>query len=765
MKRIICLWMLILIMFAVDVGATVTTTNSRIQYACNGSTTVFAYNFKVYEDDDLNVLKADSSNSETTLILNTDYTVSGSGDDAGGNVTLTTGSVCASEYTLTILRDVDITQITDFVDGQRISASSLESPPDKSRIIDQQFLESVDRALKLPESSTLTNVDVPISASRVIGWDSAGTALTTYSLSAVSNADFDTLANHGNSISTAISNIGAGKQSLYCMTATSLTTNSTMPSNIQFIALEGCEITTTGYTLTINGSFHAGLYKVFLGAGTINFGEGAVSFTSPYWWGAIGGDASDYTVAIQAAVNAGNMLINGNFNATNISIPSDRLVTGTAIIKNTVKTNPLFLIDGVSNVTIKGDLFLTSDFELVDGATEGGVVIDGTATNITVEDIKATKLGVGVWVKDGTDIYINDNIITDNRLAGLAVTISDNVNIEGNYVDNNGYNSGGFTHNMYFSGPNGTITGNYFGTVNEDINLLSVVFKSYEIGGRRTIDNLTFNGNTVVNGFSARSSQGDAASVRLANQYVNVSYNLFTDGTRVELIDGLDSVMSHNVMRDVGYAGLSQSTTNGSVAALSAVFAHNTLIDTPMFSSSTGLKGELDGFKFIKNTVSGAVTSVIRHPTTGVQFRGTLTDNVFSEYTDITSSDVTNDFDNGHWQAPRYRDVIGMLLDYQYPYHDSDGLLDEVRAFDYDDGHLQGYQEYGANDLMSTPTNVPIGAEITYYLQSAGGATSSQFLKANNFYLYDATELVATGAGVSQAIKFLKATSTRYVQI
>lgn len=159
--------------------ATVNITTSRIQYSCNGSTTVFAYPFKVYEDDDLEVITANSSYVEATLALNTDYTVSGAGDDSGGDVTLTAGSNCPNGNTLTILRNVDITQDTDYSDGQTLTADGLESPPDKSRIIDQQFKEDSDRSIKIIKSSTLSDLTIRPGADKAIFFNSSGTGLVT----------------------------------------------------------------------------------------------------------------------------------------------------------------------------------------------------------------------------------------------------------------------------------------------------------------------------------------------------------------------------------------------------------------------------------------------------------------------------------------------------------------------------------------------------------------------------------------------------------
>ncbi|MCK5608536.1 hypothetical protein KAR91_42030 [Candidatus Pacearchaeota archaeon] len=170
------------VFMAASSSATVSITTSRVQYSCNGSTTVFAYPFKVYEDDDLEAISTDTSDVESTLILNTEYTVSSAGDDSGGNVTLATGGTCPNGNTLTLLRNIDITQDTDYSDGQTLTADGLESPPDKSRIIDQQFNENMDRSIRVIKSSTLTDLTIIPEADEALFFNSAGTGLETRSL-------------------------------------------------------------------------------------------------------------------------------------------------------------------------------------------------------------------------------------------------------------------------------------------------------------------------------------------------------------------------------------------------------------------------------------------------------------------------------------------------------------------------------------------------------------------------------------------------------
>ena len=57
----------------------------------NGVTTVFPYTFKIISDADIEVTVDD-----VVKTLNVDYTVTGAGVDAGGNVTMTTAPATAT---------------------------------------------------------------------------------------------------------------------------------------------------------------------------------------------------------------------------------------------------------------------------------------------------------------------------------------------------------------------------------------------------------------------------------------------------------------------------------------------------------------------------------------------------------------------------------------------------------------------------------------------------------------------------------------------
>jgi len=61
----------------------------KIIYAGDDTSTVFPYTFKIFDDDEIEVIKYTiATGVETVLTKTTHYTVDGVGEDAGGNVTL-----------------------------------------------------------------------------------------------------------------------------------------------------------------------------------------------------------------------------------------------------------------------------------------------------------------------------------------------------------------------------------------------------------------------------------------------------------------------------------------------------------------------------------------------------------------------------------------------------------------------------------------------------------------------------------------------------
>lgn len=155
---------------------TVSSSTSRVSYNGNGSTTVFAYTFKVLDQDDLTVIVRSSNGTETVQTITTHYTVSGVGSDSGGNVTMVTAP--ASGETITILREQPLTQGLDLVPNDPFPAETLEEALDKLTFMVQTIDEEVGRSLKASRTNTISTTEFTVSASdranKVFAFDSSG---------------------------------------------------------------------------------------------------------------------------------------------------------------------------------------------------------------------------------------------------------------------------------------------------------------------------------------------------------------------------------------------------------------------------------------------------------------------------------------------------------------------------------------------------------------------------------------------------------------
>jgi len=165
---------------------TVSSTTVKNSYSGNGSTTVFAYTFKIFADSDLQVIIRSSTGTETTKTITTHYTVSGAGDASGGNVTFTSGNTPASGETVVIRRAVPQTQAIDYIANDPFPAETHEEGLDRATMTTQQVQEELDRSIKLSRTNTMTSTEFTVGATdranKVLSFDSTGELSVTQEL-------------------------------------------------------------------------------------------------------------------------------------------------------------------------------------------------------------------------------------------------------------------------------------------------------------------------------------------------------------------------------------------------------------------------------------------------------------------------------------------------------------------------------------------------------------------------------------------------------
>lgn len=156
------------------------TTQVSPLYSGNGVTTAFATGFQFLSNSHVQVILVASNGTETVKSETTHYTLTGANNPSGGTVTFL--SAPASGESVKIVRNVPLTQSTDYVEASRFPASSHETALDKLTMITQQLDTEIDRAPKLKISSTLYPLEFPDGGSdeagKVIRWNTSdGTTL------------------------------------------------------------------------------------------------------------------------------------------------------------------------------------------------------------------------------------------------------------------------------------------------------------------------------------------------------------------------------------------------------------------------------------------------------------------------------------------------------------------------------------------------------------------------------------------------------------
>lgn len=163
---------------------TVSSTTARVSYSGNGSTTAFAVSFYFLASSHLKVTRRAANGTETVLVLNTDYTVTGAGNPAGGTVTMTTAP--ATGQTLVIQRNVPLTQEVDYQPNDPFPAESHEQALDKLTMEAQQLNEAIGRSIKLSPTNTMTTTEFSVGAAdranKVLSFDGSGELAVTQEL-------------------------------------------------------------------------------------------------------------------------------------------------------------------------------------------------------------------------------------------------------------------------------------------------------------------------------------------------------------------------------------------------------------------------------------------------------------------------------------------------------------------------------------------------------------------------------------------------------
>ncbi len=152
---------------------TVSTQVRVTAHAGDGETQVFSYAFKVLSAAELLVIMVDADGMETQLAQNTDYSVSGVGEESGGLVTYVTAP--GNGTVLYHIGATDLSSNLDLSQAGPFPSAAIEAGFDKLTRITQELDDRLDRAPRMPYGET--GLSLPRLADRsdkVLGFNADG---------------------------------------------------------------------------------------------------------------------------------------------------------------------------------------------------------------------------------------------------------------------------------------------------------------------------------------------------------------------------------------------------------------------------------------------------------------------------------------------------------------------------------------------------------------------------------------------------------------
>lgn len=394
-------------------------------YNGNGSQTVFAYGFKVFANTELRVIRTSAAGVETTLTLTTDYTVSGVGADAGGNVTTTVAPATGEK--ITILRNVPFTQTTDLRNQGGFFPEVHERVFDRLAMQIQQIKEVTDRAVTVGASTGLTGdsvyaaIEASEDAAAASATAAAGSATAAAGSASAASASASAAAASAAEVAANAANVGVltndvfsgtGAQTVFTLSVTPPQTNA-LQVFIDGVRQARSRYSFSGTTLTFVTAPPSGTNNIEVVIGTSGVGAtGATGATGPQGpagpagsigtGGSLGGSLEEIAGADIASAATTNIWLNdGNY----------RVITGTTTITS-FGTAPQAGAQRV--LRFAGALTLTNGANLI---LPGGANITTAAGDVAVvrADTTTQHRVIAYTRADGAPLALLDGSVTARK--------------------------------------------------------------------------------------------------------------------------------------------------------------------------------------------------------------------------------------------------------------------------------------------------------------------------------------------------------------
>jgi hypothetical protein len=173
---------------------TISSTTVRNSYSGDGTTDTFTYNFKIFQDSDIQVIIRSANGTETIKTITTHYTVTDAGVASGGTVVFTPGNIPTATETVVLRRNIPQTQEIDYIANDPFPAESHEEALDRATDGNlNKFKKKLTRSLKLSKTNTMTSTEFTVGAAdranKILAFDASGEISVTQELGTYRGTD------------------------------------------------------------------------------------------------------------------------------------------------------------------------------------------------------------------------------------------------------------------------------------------------------------------------------------------------------------------------------------------------------------------------------------------------------------------------------------------------------------------------------------------------------------------------------------------------
>lgn len=167
-------------------------TAARVQFNCDGVTTVFPLAIQAYQAIDITVILTSSTGIQSTLSLNSDYSLVAGGTLQPQAWTMTTlaATPYAAGNTLQAFINPSVTQQSQYVQGQAFPSLAIQTNVDRLTQMVQRLQDQVSRAIRAPDGDIVPGMLLPpavLRPSQYLATDGNGNILTTVALPGTAN--------------------------------------------------------------------------------------------------------------------------------------------------------------------------------------------------------------------------------------------------------------------------------------------------------------------------------------------------------------------------------------------------------------------------------------------------------------------------------------------------------------------------------------------------------------------------------------------------